>query len=123
MHIVLWILLCFFVSIGAVQALAWIICGLGRPKKGPGRAYQVIPLENDPELLEEQLRYEMHLLRWGAPFRHEVLILLDTGLDEESKEICRNLLNGMSAVIVCSPQELAKLIALGSDAALVKGST
>jgi len=108
MDIVLWILLCLFASVGAVQVLGWLICGLGRPKYA-GRAYQVIVLAREPGPLEEQMRYEIHLLRWSTSSRPESLILLDTGLSEESKQVCRNLLRGMDSVIVCTPEELAEL--------------
>ena len=115
MDIVLWILLCLFASIGAVQALGWLICGLGRPKY-TGRAYQVIVLAREPGPLEEQMRYEIHLLRWSTSSRPEALILLDTGLCEESKQVCRNLLRGMDSVIVCTPGELTDLFELEGNA-------
>jgi len=109
MHIVLWILLCLLASIGAVHVLGWAICGFSRPQKA-GRAYQVIALERDPELLEEQLRYEVQLLNWGAPGRHAALILLDTGLDEQCKQSCNDFLSEIGAAIICEPDELAQLL-------------
>ena len=109
MHIVLWILLCFLASVGVVQALSWLICSLGRPKQA-ARSYQVIPLEREPGPLEDQLRYEIHLMRWGTTYRPDLLVLLDTGLDDEAQQVCRNLLCGVSGVMVCAPGELAGLI-------------
>ena len=116
MHIVLWILLCLLASVGVVQALSWLICALGRPKQ-TGRAYQVIPLEREPGPLEEQLRYEIHLLRWGTACRPEPLVLLDTGLSDEARQVCRNLLGSGSGVVVCRPEELAELIFRAEQAA------
>jgi len=109
MHIVLWLALCFFASVGVVQLLSWLICALGCPRQA-GRAYQVIALEREPGPLEEQLRYEIHLLRWGATYRPAPLLLLDTGLDQEARQVCRNLLGGISEVVVCRPGELAGII-------------
>ena len=112
MYISLWIILCLLASIGVVQALSWLICTIGRPpgQAGLGIACQVIPLAREPGLLEQQLRYEMHLLRWASHSRPGQLILLDTGLGREAKEVCRNMLKGMDWVIICRPEEVAGLI-------------
>jgi len=112
MYIALWILFCLLASIGAVQALGWIICIMGRPPGHTGgySTYQVIPLAREPGLLEQQLRYEIHLLRWASTPRPGPLILLDAGLGQEAREICRNMLSGMDGVIVCRPEEVAGLI-------------
>ena len=109
MNIVLWLSLCFFASVGVVQLFSRLICTLGRPRYA-GRAYHVIPLERKPGALEEQLRYEIHLLRWSAKYRPEPLVLLDTGLDQEARQVCRNLLGDIDQVVVCRPDELAGLI-------------
>ena len=121
MYIALWILLCLLASIGAVQALSWLICILGRPpgQVGAGRAYQVIPLERDPGMLEQQLRYEIHLLRWSSTNRPGQLVLLDTGLGEEARKICWNMLAGMGMVIICRPEDIARLIR-GEEGALAE---
>jgi len=112
MYIALWILLCLLASIGAVQALGWIICAIVRPpgQAGLSRACQVIPLAREPGLLEQQLRYEIHLMRWTSTTRPGRLILLDTGLGQEAREVCRNMLIGMEGVIICQPEEVAWLI-------------
>ena len=113
MYIALWILLCLLASIGAVQALSWIICTTHRPPGYLGGAYQVITLAEEPGQLEQQLRYEIHLLRWASTARPGQLILLDTGLGKEAREICRNMLTGMDGVIVCRPEEVAGVICGG----------
>ena len=112
MYITLWILLCLLASIGAAQALSWLICAVGCPpgQAGLGRACQVIPLARDPGLLEQQLRYEIHLMRWASTTRTGQIILLDTGLGEEAREVCRNMLTGMEGVIICQPEEVAGLL-------------
>ena len=109
MHIVLWVLLCLLASAGIVQTLSWVVCRLGQPGR-TGRAYQVIPLEREPGPLEEQLRYELHLLRWSSAPRPAPLVLLDTGMSDEARQICRNLLCDVSDVVVCAPGELPELI-------------
>ena len=112
MYITLWILLCLLASVGAAQVLSWLICAIGRPlgQTGLGRTCQVIPLARDPGLLEQQLRYEIHLLRWASTTRPGQLILLDTGLGQEAREVCRNMLTGMYGVIICQPEEVAGLL-------------
>jgi len=115
MYIVLWILLCFFACVGVVQMLSWLLCRLGRPGQ-TSNTYQVIALEREPGPLEAQLRYEIHLLRWGTPSRADFLVLLDTGLCDEAKAICRNLLCGVSGAMVCRPEDLPGLI-VGTSAA------
>ena len=124
MYLTLWILLCFLGSIGAVQVLSWLVCALGRPpgQAGLGVACQVIPLAREPGLLEQQLRYEIHLMRWASHSRPGRLILLDTGLGREAREVCRNLLAGMDGVIVCRPEEVAGLICREDDAVAAEGA-
>ena len=121
MHIVLWILLCLFACVGFVYGLSWLVCSAGRPKQS-GRAYQVIPLERDPDILEQQLRYEIQLLRWSATPRLEILILLDTGLGEEARAICQGLIGHLGGVIICEPDELPGLIT-GAQGVLAKEGT
>ena len=112
MYIFFWVFICLLASIGAVQALSWIVCMIGRPHGGisESRTYQVIPLAREPGLLEHQLRRELHLMRWSSSVRPGQLLLLDTGLDEEAREICRNMLIGMEGVTICHPEEVAGLI-------------
>ena len=112
MYIIFWVFVCLLASIGAVQALGWIACAIGRPRAGASRsrAYLVIPLAREPGQLEQQLRYELHLMRWSSSVRSGQLILLDTGLGEEAREICRNMLAGMEGVAIYPPDEAARLI-------------
>jgi len=112
MYIVFWALICLLASIGAVQALSWIVCTIGRPDgdSSGGRAYQVIPLAREAGQLEQQLRWELHLIRWSSTTRPGQLILLDTGLDEEAREVCRNILAGIDGIIICRPEEVAGLL-------------
>ena len=112
MYIVFWVFICLLASIGAVQAFSWIACAMGRPN-GDGvrsRVYQVIPLAREPGQLEQQLRRELHLMRWSSSAYPGQLLLLDTGLDEEAREICRNMLAGMEGVTICRPEEATGLI-------------
>ena len=109
MHIALWILLCLLASIGLVYGLSWLASSAVRPKQ-VGSAFQVIPLSRDPELLEQQLRYELHLLRWSDLHRPQTLILLDTGLGREARDICQKMTRPLGGAIICAPEELAGLL-------------
>ncbi|MCL2857491.1 MAG: hypothetical protein FWE19_07245 [Oscillospiraceae bacterium] len=119
MNIALWIFFCLLASIGAVQLLSWLICAAARPpgQAGQSRACQIIQLARDPGLLEQQLRYEIHLMRWASTTHPGQLILLDTGLCREAREVCRNMLQGMEGVIICRPKEVAELICWGEGPA------
>ena len=112
MYIIFWVFICLLASIGAVQALSWIACAIGRPDANTSRskAYQVIPLAREPGQLEQQLRYELHLMRWSSCVHPGQLLLLDTGLCQEAREICRNMLAGMEGVTICRPEEVGGLI-------------
>ena len=109
MNAFVWVLVCFLASAGIVQAAWWVACYLRRPTQECG-IYQIIQLQRDPEQLEAQLRYELFLLRWSAGWRPGVTILLDTGLEKEARDICRNILMGINGVVVCSPNQLLSLI-------------
>ncbi|MCL2579956.1 MAG: hypothetical protein FWE32_07975 [Oscillospiraceae bacterium] len=109
MHIAFWILLCLLCSIGFVHGLSWLAGNFFRPKHA-GSALTVIPLSRDPEAVEQQLRYEFHLLRWSNSARPEMLVLVDTGLCDEAKAICQKLTRPLGGVIVCTPDELPGLI-------------
>lgn len=108
MNAIVIVSICLLASVGIVQALGWLIMGLGRSPEWGG-AMQVVPLRSDPEELEAQLRYELFLLRWSTNPRPAHLILLDTGLDEEGWSICRRLLAGVTGVGICSPDQLPEL--------------
>ena len=112
MYIALWILLCLFASIGAVATLSWLVAAICRPAAGASPAYRVIVLEKDVSELEAQLRYQLHLTRWSASPRPEMLILLDTGLDSGCRDITRNMLSasGIVGAMVSTPDELPCLI-------------
>ncbi|MGI6402716.1 MAG: hypothetical protein ACOX0K_00540 [Oscillospiraceae bacterium] len=107
MNAIIVVIICLLASVGIVQALSWLIMGLAHnPEWG---TMQVVPLRNDPNELEAQLRYELFLLRWSTNPRPQHLILLDTGLDEEGQNICRRLLSGVGGINICSPDDLPKL--------------
>lgn len=108
MHIALWILFCLLASVGVVQVIGWLVCALRRPVES--YAFQLLELSNDNEELEEQLRYELFLMRWSASWRPELVLLLDTGLDQEGREICARLTDRAPGIVVCTPEELTGAI-------------
>jgi len=107
MNAIIVVIICLLASVGIVQALSWLIMGLAHNPEWS--AIQVVPLRNDPDELEAQLRYELFMLRWSTSPRPQYLIFLDTGLDEEGQTICDRLLSGVGGVNICSPDELPKL--------------
>lgn len=102
------ITMCFLASVGIVQALGWLVFSL-RPAPC-WEPVEVVPLSPDPEQLEAQLRHQLFLLRWSTSPRPRTVILLDGGLGEEAREICRNVLGTGDGFLLCTPRELTALM-------------
>lgn len=101
----LWILVCFFASIGFVQCGFWVAEALRRSDAFQ-HGYRLIPLYDDPEELEVHLRTVIARI-----FREsggcDRIILVDMGMGEECQEICNRLVWGTSGVYICEPATLA----------------
>lgn len=84
MTVLLGCILAFLLILGISQLWEWLLLWGLRPKKEFLR-YEVIPLKGSVQDLEQLLRY----VRLSS-VRREVLVV-DVGLEEESRELCRQL--------------------------------
>ena len=104
MEMPIWILFCFFASIGLVQCGIWVADSF-KSTKNPRRCYYVIPLYDNAEKLEAQIRYSLSQIRWiglGGGF----IVFVDMGLGEESRKICNRLLADTTGIYICAKAEL-----------------
>lgn len=108
MQMIAWIMFCLFASIGLVQCGIWLREMIGRPEK-LRVGYHVIPMYDDVEKLEIQLRYALsQIRRRGADGGY--VLLVDMGLGEESQKICDKLILGAGEVYICDKSELPEMI-------------
>ena len=109
MEMTAWIMLCLFASIGIVQCGVWLTEALKKPPK-LRRGYHIIPLYDDTEKLEVQLRYGLsQIRRMGTNGEH--ILLLDMGMSEESQNICSKMILGIGEIYICGKEELPQTIA------------
>ncbi len=74
----------FLLILGISQLWEWLLLYWFHPKEAPLR-YEVIPLKGSPQELEQLLRY----VRLTSE-RKEVMVV-DVGMDTDSKQLCRHL--------------------------------
>lgn len=109
----LWILFCLFASVGLVQCGYWVLEMVKGPK-GFRRGYHLIPLYDEPEKLEAQIRFGLSQIRHdGSDCEHTVLV--DMGIGEESQQICDRLTSGLGGVYICGIDELRDTISKLDD--------
>lgn len=108
MEMALWILFCFFASVGLVQCGYWFAGMLKRPRDFRS-GYHLIQLYDDPEQIEMRLRYALSLIRRDSR-DYEQVILVDMGLGDECKKICENLTIGTGGVYICNPNEISDIL-------------
>lgn len=112
MEMALWIIFCFFASIGLVQCIFW----LAETFRHPGEfkcGYYLMPLYDEPEQLEARLRCALSGLRSDSRGCDQV-ILVDMGLGEECINICEKLTLGIGGVYICDPHEITDILT-GTD--------
>lgn len=108
MEMALWILFCFFASVGLVQCGYWVAETLKRPRDFRS-GYHLIQLYDEPEQIEMQLRYALSQIRRDCRDCEQV-ILVDMGLGDECQKICENLTLGIGGVYICNPDEIADML-------------
>lgn len=100
----LWIMLGLFGCIGIVQCVGGLMTLRKRPKDlRPG--YYVLLLYDDPARIEARLRYELARLSWNIT-AERVLLLVDTGLGEESAAVCDRFVRENPGLFYCTSMSL-----------------
>lgn len=85
-----WILAAVLAAVGAVQIICAIAAAMLEPKVKPG-SLLVVPVDGRVENVEQVVRYARHTAqRCSSDCR---LFLLDLGMEDEAKEICRRFLS------------------------------
>lgn len=108
MNLLFLLILCALAAVGLVQCLGWFFTGR-KPPKGLRRSYHIVPLYDDPALLESQLRHSMARLSWNGD-GGEVVLLVDMGLGEACRALCETLLREYPALVLCTAGQLADTV-------------
>lgn len=108
MNEIMWILACLFISVGIVQCIIWA-AQLWRYPRNSCHGYYVIPVYDKPELLEEHLRSEIKYIQWNRR-RDDIVLLVDMGLREESRQICSLLLRELPYLYCCPAGNLDSVL-------------
>ncbi len=83
-EIVFWILVSFFSAVGVVETVSFLKKSLFNKQFPP--AFVIIPQKDDAISVETQVRYVLSQIR--IPSR---VVIVDTGLNEEGRELIANL--------------------------------
>lgn len=82
MNVLLWCACGFLMFLGVATLWEWLLIGFSRPKYLPLR-YEIVPLGGRLENAEQLLRY------LALTCGERAMVLVDMGMDEESRELCR----------------------------------
>lgn len=109
MNSALWIFLCLFASVGIAHCAGLLLAGRKRPR-GLRRGYYLVPLYDNPAVLEEQLRYSLGQIGWQGN-SGETALLVDMGLGEESLRILEGMRRQNPGMFCCKLEDLADTLA------------
>jgi len=106
MEMMMWIFLCLFASVGIVQCGMWFWQSFKKPTDVL-RGYRVIPLKNEPDCLEAQIR-----MSFSSDWRDsgDVVLFVDMGLEEECRQICEHLINEIGGACICEISDVPAMI-------------
>ena len=102
-----WVALCLFGAIGFVQCLSWLL-SMRMPRRGGVRGYHVVPLYDNPAVIEQRLRGALARLRWTSGM--QVVLLADMGLGRECLAVCDRFLRQNPGLLLCRTEELENAI-------------
>lgn len=108
MGMIAWILFCLFFSVGLVQCGFWLVEAF-KTSENLRRGYHVIPLYDNADELEAQIRFAMSQLR-NAGTDGEFILLADMGLGDECLQICEKLMYGVGGIYICEGKDLETTI-------------
>ena len=97
-----------FAVLGMVEAfrvfLFWLL-----KTENPGKFYLVLFMSGHDENAELVLRSACERIRWIPDSRVE-LVVVDCGMDEETKEICETICADLPEIHLCSQGEVGKIL-------------
>lgn len=111
MELLVWSVVGFLMILGIVQLAEYVLLFWNRPKLGL-RRYTVVPLAGEIENMEQLLRYIRLVANWEDG--ESLILVLDQGMDDNSRELCRCFCRHYPEVRLMSPEETAALV-LGKE--------
>lgn len=99
--------LCLFAIIGFVAFVKALIFKIYKPKNK--NAYIVLDAQKSNEDIEYTLRSWAARIKWLGAAAPDSVIIVDNGLNKESREICRLICRESELFKICTPIELYKI--------------
>lgn len=106
--VLLKIVFVLFAVLGMVEAFRLFVFWLLKTEK-PGKLYLVVPMGGHDEEAELVLRSACERVRW-LPGGGAELLLVDCGMDEETRRICDMTCADLPELQFCRPDEVGKII-------------
>ncbi|QAT49647.1 hypothetical protein EQM14_07595 [Caproiciproducens sp. NJN-50] len=97
-----------FAILGIVEAFRMFLFWLLKTEN-PGKLYLVISISGHDENAELVLRSACERIRW-IPDGNTELIVIDRGMDEETRQICEMACLDFPEVHICRANEVSKII-------------
>ncbi len=97
-----------FAVLGLVEMFRRFLFWLLRTKN-PGKFYLIVSIRGHEEEAELILRSACERLKW-LPDRHAEMILVDSGMDQETRKICEMACCDLPEIHFCRPDEMNWLL-------------
>lgn len=108
MEIIFKIIFVLFAVLGIVEAFRVFLFWLLKTDH-PGKLYLVISMSGHDEDAELVLRSACERVRW-IPDNQTELIVIDRGMDEETRKICEMACDDLPEIHFCRPNEVLQII-------------
>lgn len=102
-----WILAAVLAAVGAVQVVCAVADAMLAPKVRP-ESLLVVPVDGRVENVEQVVRYAHHTAQRCSS--HCRLFLLDLGMEEEAREICRRFLAETPGSLLGTEEDFLRLL-------------
>lgn len=97
----LWLAVVLLLALyGFVQGIGQLICWIWRPRREIP-AILILPISGHCEDVEYTLRCALTRQRWAAGITQVRILLMDTGMDEETRALARAVCDRMPGVEFC----------------------
>ena len=107
-EIIVKIVFVLFAVVGMLEAFRALVFWLLRTKN-PGKLYLIVSMSGHDEEAELVLRSAQERVKWLGSSEAQVL-LVDRGMDEETRKICDSAAAEMPELRLCRPDEVEKII-------------
>ena len=107
-EILMKIVFALFAVLGMAEAFRWLLFWLLKTKN-PGKLYLILRMRGHDEEAELVLRSAGERVKWLGSAEAE-LLLIDCGMDEETRRICDAAAGEMPELRLCRPDEVEQII-------------